>query len=93
MNATGYVIPQIRTAPKLGKKQILLVANGDLRQTANQKCWLAQAEMEETLRNALAGAGYELVRRILTRKRKDMGSSVPRRREWPSLRRWTRKRR
>jgi hypothetical protein len=57
-----YTMPPITKTPKLGKKQVLLVANGDLRQSANQKCWPAQAEMEQTLTAALADAGYELVR-------------------------------
>jgi hypothetical protein len=46
----------------LGKRKVLLVANGDLRLSANQKCWPAQAKMEETLTAALATAGYELIR-------------------------------
>lgn len=43
-------------------KQVLLVANGDLRLSANQNCWQAQAEMEQTLTNALSELGYSLVR-------------------------------
>jgi hypothetical protein len=43
-------------------KQILLVASGDLRLSANQKCWPAQAEMEQRLSRAVASAGYEIVR-------------------------------
>jgi len=58
----GYAIPQIRRAPKLKKRQIQLVANGDLRLDANQKCWPAQANMEQSLRDAVADLGYELVR-------------------------------
>jgi hypothetical protein len=58
----AYVIPSVKKAPKVGKKQVLLIANGDLRSSANQKCWPAQAEMEATLTQALANAGYELVR-------------------------------
>src|SRR5215468_8707854 len=62
MSAAGYTIPQTKQAPKVGKKQILLVANGDLRLSANQTCWAAQAEMEQKLKQAVAKAGYELVR-------------------------------
>jgi len=51
-----------KKSPKSNKNQVLLVANGDLRLSANQKCWAAQAEMEATLARALADAGYELVR-------------------------------
>ena len=57
-----YAFPQVHKAAKIKKKQVLLIANGDLRLSANQKCWAAQAEMEATLTRALAEMGYELVR-------------------------------
>src|SRR5579885_2669523 len=47
---------------KPGKKTVLLVANGDLRLSANQVCWPAQQAMEQTLTTALAKLGYTLVR-------------------------------
>jgi hypothetical protein len=47
---------------KLPKKSIYLVANGDLRQSANEKCWPAQAEMEKQLGAVVASFGYKLVR-------------------------------
>ncbi len=43
-------------------KEVLLVANGDLRLSANQNCWAAQAQMEATLTDALASQGYTLRR-------------------------------
>ncbi len=43
-------------------RQILLVASGDLRLSANQKCWPAQQEMEAALSHAVSELGYELVR-------------------------------
>jgi hypothetical protein len=43
-------------------KTILLVANGDLRQSANEVCWPAQRAMEQKLAAAVARAGYRLVR-------------------------------
>jgi hypothetical protein len=55
-------MPQTSSPQKLKPKQVQLVANGDLRLTANQKCWPAQKEMEETLARAVADAGYEIVR-------------------------------
>ncbi|MDB5358412.1 MAG: putative L-fucose isomerase [Phycisphaerales bacterium] len=58
----GYAIPQTRKPPKVKKNQVQLVANGDLRSSANQKCWPEQARMEESLRLVLADFGYELVR-------------------------------
>jgi hypothetical protein len=47
---------------KTPAKTILLVANGDLRQSANEKCWPAQAAMEKQLTAALAARGWKLVR-------------------------------
>jgi hypothetical protein len=43
-------------------KTILLVANGDLRQSANAVCWPAQLAMEKILAAAVAKLGYTLVR-------------------------------
>jgi hypothetical protein len=60
MNA--YTVPPKHKFPKLGKKKIYLIANGDLRSSANQKCWPAQSEMETTLTRTVADAGFELVR-------------------------------
>lgn len=48
--------------PRTPKNTVLLVANGDLRQSANATCWAAQAEMEKTLTAALANLGYKLER-------------------------------
>jgi hypothetical protein len=47
---------------KTPRKTILLVANGDLRQSANEKCWPAQAAMEKRLSAVLASRGWGLVR-------------------------------
>ena len=58
----GYAIPQTRKPPRLAKNQIQLIANGDLRLSANQKCWPEQAKMEDALRQSLADNGFELVR-------------------------------
>lgn len=57
-----YQMPEIHKAPKVGKNQVLLVANGDLRLSANQNCWAAQKEMEDSLAEAVRACGYELVR-------------------------------
>ena len=59
---SGYAIPQLRRPPKLKKRQVQLVANGDLRLAANQKCWPEQAKMEQALRDAVTNLGYELIR-------------------------------
>ncbi len=47
---------------KLEHDQIQLVASGDLRLSANQKCWPAQQEMEQKLSAAIAAAGKKVVR-------------------------------
>ena len=59
---TAYELPAPSRPPKVKKNQVLLIANGDLRDSANQKCWPAQQEMEQALAAAVADAGYELVR-------------------------------
>jgi hypothetical protein len=43
-------------------KTILLVANGDLRQSANEMCWPAQEAMEQKLSDAIGKMGYKLKR-------------------------------
>jgi hypothetical protein len=47
---------------QLAENQVQLVASGDLRLSANQKCWPAQQEMERQLSRAIAAAGFEVVR-------------------------------
>jgi len=48
--------------PRLKKNQVLLVASGDLRASANKVCWPAQKAMEEALTEAASSLGYEIVR-------------------------------
>jgi hypothetical protein len=43
-------------------KTVLLVASGDLRQSANEQCWPAQAAMEAKLTDAVALLGGRLIR-------------------------------
>ena len=43
-------------------KTIQLVASGDLRLSANQVCWPAQAAMEKALGAAISAEGFKLVR-------------------------------
>ena len=57
-----YQIPKLSKPAKTRKKQVLLIASGDLRLSANQSCWAAQKEMEDSLAKIVAEAGYELVR-------------------------------
>lgn len=50
------------TSPRSSRRHVLLVANGDLRQSANEVCWPAQAAMERQLTAAVAAHGWKLVR-------------------------------
>ena len=58
----SYTMPAVAKPPKAGKKDVLLVASGDLRLSANQNCWAAQQEMETALGEAVAACGYRVVR-------------------------------
>jgi len=57
-----YMIPEVETPTRVAAKEILLIASGDLRQSANQKCWPAQAQMEEKLITAFKAEGFTLRR-------------------------------
>src|SRR5258708_15741060 len=43
-------------------ESVILIANGDLRLPANQKCWPAQARAEEAVMEAIRGEGFEIRR-------------------------------
>lgn len=62
MTLADFEIPKLPKRPKAGKKDVLLVANGDLRLSANQRCWPAQQAMEAELAEAVAACGHRLVR-------------------------------
>jgi hypothetical protein len=68
-----YQFPATTKNQRLKKNQVLLVASGDLRLSANQKCWPAQQAMEEALGCAVADAGYELVRAHLYKPEEQHG--------------------
>src|ERR1700733_3074136 len=57
-----YTLPPIAKPPRVKKKQVQLIANGDLRLTANQKCWPEQQKMETALQAAVSAEGFELLR-------------------------------
>jgi hypothetical protein len=60
--AVSYKEPAIAARPKLGAKQVYLMANGDLRLSANQRCWAAQDAMEREIVAAVKAAGWTVVR-------------------------------
>ena len=60
--SSPYVLPLRTPRPRRTLKQVQLIANGDLRLSANQKCWDAQRDMERALGRAVARLGYQVVR-------------------------------
>ncbi len=57
-----YTIPKLVKPRKARANEVLMVASGDLRLSANQTCWPAQQEMEKALAEAVADCGFKLVR-------------------------------
>ncbi|MCA9236857.1 MAG: fucose isomerase, partial [Planctomycetales bacterium] len=59
---TAYATPPVPSRPQLAAKHVYLVANGDLRLSANQNCWAAQHAMEQAIAEAVTAAGWTVVR-------------------------------
>ncbi len=59
---TPYQLPVIMEPEPIGENEIILVSSGDLRLSANQECWPAQAEMEKKLREVFEREGYHIMR-------------------------------
>ena len=59
---TPYQLPVITEPEPIGDNNIILVTSGDLRLSANQECWPAQAEMEKKLREVFEREGYHIMR-------------------------------
>jgi L-fucose isomerase, C-terminal domain len=57
-----YQIPQIVSPPTLSPNEAFLIASGDLRLSANQTCWPAQADMERQIVAAFAAEGVTVKR-------------------------------
>ena len=53
----------MKTIKSLAPKHVYLVSSGDLRLSANQKCWPEQAKMEAVLAKALKAEGWTVVAR------------------------------
>ncbi len=60
--STSYVVPEVIEPQPVAAGEALLIASGDLRQSANEVCWPAQAEMEKQLAAAFAAEGFTLRR-------------------------------
>jgi len=59
---SSYSLPLLATPPEIAANEAILIANGDLRLSANQVCWPAQRDMEEKVIAAFAKEGI-IVRR------------------------------
>jgi L-fucose isomerase-like protein len=57
-----YAIPEVTTPAPVASNEVLLVASGDLRQSANEVCWPAQAGLENQLAAAFLEEGITLRR-------------------------------
>jgi len=58
----AYAIPELSSPTPVAPNEVLLVASGDLRQSANEVCWPAQAAMEAQLAAAFREEGVTLRR-------------------------------
>jgi hypothetical protein len=58
----AYQTPKPLTPQPVGPDEAILVASGDLRLSANQTCWAAQADMEKRLVAAFADLGVTVRR-------------------------------
>ena len=59
---TQYAVAEIETPEPVAANEVLLIASGDLRQSANEICWDAQSNLEEMLRQAFLAEGMQLRR-------------------------------
>jgi L-fucose isomerase, C-terminal domain len=59
---TDYVYPQADRPQEASGNEVILVASGDLRLSANQLCWPAQEAMEAALTSALRDEGVTVRR-------------------------------
>ena len=57
-----YAVPVLNEIAPIASNEVLLVANGDLRQSANKVCWAAQADLEAKLTAAFLEKGVHLRR-------------------------------
>ena len=58
----AYAIPEVVTPEPVAQDEVLLIASGDLRQSANEVCWAAQAGLEQMLTEAFLEEGVKLRR-------------------------------
>jgi hypothetical protein len=59
---SSYAVPVLEAPAPVAAGEVLLIASGDLRQSANQVCWPAQRDVETRLSEAFRKEGYTLRR-------------------------------
>jgi len=59
---TTYQLPVIRVPDPVKEHELILIASGDLRLSANQECWPAQAHMEAQLSDTFTRLGWKVIR-------------------------------
>jgi len=59
---SSYSIPKVASPARVKRNEVLLIASGDLRQSANKVCWPAQAEAEKKIAAAFKAEGVTLCR-------------------------------
>ncbi len=57
-----YALPILEIPKPVATNEVLLIASGDLRQSANEVCWPAQAQLEKKLTEAFQAEGIDLRR-------------------------------
>ena len=60
--SAAYEIPEVVAPAPVAADEVILVASGDLRPSANEVCWPAQAAMEKMLTEAFLAEGIKLRR-------------------------------
>ena len=59
---SSYSLPELKTPARVASNEVLLIASGDLRQSANKVCWPAQDALEKKLIEVFASKGVTLRR-------------------------------
>lgn len=59
---SNYTLPEVQAPKALSENEAILIANGDLRLSANQVCWPAQQDMEAKVVAAFAAEGITVNR-------------------------------
>jgi L-fucose isomerase-like protein len=62
MKMATYSVPKMKAPVATAAGEVVLIASGDLRQSANQVCWPAQVEVEHAVTKAFEAEGWTVRR-------------------------------